>query len=61
MTWRQFLVLIRGLSPHSATHAAVTSRTEFGPRGERVNTVTTPKAAQQAFEAAFSQYKKKPE
>lgn len=59
MTWRKFLVLIKGLSPHSATHAAMTSRQEFGSKGERVNTVNTPKAAQQAFVAAFGHLKKK--
>lgn len=59
MTWRRFLILVRGLSPNSATHAAMTSRVEFGPRGERVNTVTTPKAAQDAFTAAFGHLKKK--
>lgn len=32
---------------------------EFGSRGERVNVVTTPKAAQDAFMAAFGHLKKK--
>lgn len=59
MTWRRLIVLIKGLSPHSATHAAMTSRMEFGSRGERVNVVTSPEAAQQAFMAAFGHLKKK--
>ena len=59
MTWRRFIILVRGLSPNSATHAAMASRTEFGSKGERVNTVTTPKDAQRAFVAAFGHLKPK--
>jgi hypothetical protein len=59
MTWRRLLVLVKGLSPNSATYAAMNSRVEFGSHGERVNTVTTPKAAQDAFVAAFGHMKPK--
>lgn len=59
MTWRRFLVLVRGLSPNSSTAAAITSRQEFGSRGEKVSVITDPKAADQAFVAAFGHLKKK--
>lgn len=53
MTWRRFLVLVRGLSPHSATVSAASSRTQFGGKREKVNEVVGPKAAQAAFSALF--------
>jgi hypothetical protein len=59
MTWRRFVVLAKGLSPHSATIAALSSRHEFGSKGERVNVVTSPKAAEQAFVASFGHLKPK--
>lgn len=59
MTWRRFLVLVRGLSPGSSTAAAVSSRQEFGSKGERVNVITDPKQADAAFVAAFGHYAKK--
>lgn len=59
ITWRKFLILIRGLSPGSATASRVNSRQEFGRRGEKVNVITTPKAADQAFVASFGHLKKK--
>ncbi len=52
-------MLAKGLSPTSATVAAINSRHEFGSKGEPVNVVTTPKAAQQAFVAAFGHLKPK--
>jgi hypothetical protein len=52
MSWRRFLVLLRGLSPQSATVAASSSRAQFG-KGGKVNEVTSTKAAQQVFDALF--------
>lgn len=59
MTWRRFIVLVKGLSPHSATVTAMQSRQEFGTKGERVNTITDPKQADRAFVAAFGHLKPK--
>ena len=59
ITWRRFSILAKGLSPHSATITALQSRQEFGSRGEKVNFVKTPKAAQDAFVAAFGHLKPK--
>src|SRR6185369_13689256 len=52
MTWRRFLILLRGLSPQSATVTAGLSRTEFGTK-EKVTAVEGPKATQQTFLALF--------
>lgn len=51
MSWRRFLVLLRGLSPNSAT---VTHRiiSRVGRR-PGVNTPRGPEAVQRAFEALF--------
>ena len=59
MSWRRFIVLLKGLSPHSATITAMSNRQEFGSKGERVNTITDPKQADRAFVAAFGHLKKK--
>jgi hypothetical protein len=59
MTWRRFIILVRGLSPHSATATAVSSRQEFGSKGETVNVITTPEQADRAFVAAFGHLKPK--
>ena len=59
MTWRRFLVLVKGLSPHSATHMVMSSRQEFGSKGEKVNLITDPKQADRAFVAAFGHLKPK--
>lgn len=59
MTWRRFLVLVRGLSPHSSTANAVSSRHEFGSKGQRVNVVSTPQDAERAFMASFGHLKPK--
>lgn len=55
MSWRRFQVLVKGLSPTSATVAKLNSHHQIGggKRGERVNSVVGPKAAQAAFDAAF--------
>ena len=54
MSWRRFLILIKGLSPNSATVTSLNADRYIGSKnGERVNTVAGPKAAQAAFEAAF--------
>lgn len=53
MSWRRFLILLRGLSPQSATVAASVSRTQFGKPREKVNTVVGAKAAQTAFDSLF--------
>lgn len=51
MTWRRFHVLIKCLSPHSATVNRIQSSRMFGQKNGAVNKVVGPKAAQQAFEA----------
>lgn len=55
MSWRRFDVLVRGLSPHSATINQLAARRFIGGKGKRgrVNEVTDPKAAQRTFEALF--------
>lgn len=53
MTWRRFSVLVRCLSPGSATVARITSGQYIGGGRDRVNTVVGPKAAQAAFESIF--------
>ncbi len=55
MSWRRFQILVKGLSPQSATVTGLNSHHYIGggKRGERVNTVAGPQAAQSAFEAAF--------
>lgn len=53
MTWRRFLVLLRGLSPQSASVNAAQSRVEFGEKAERVRTVESPDDAQSAFVTLF--------
>ena len=53
MSWRRFSVLVRCLSPGSATVARVTADNFIGSTGERVNTVEGPKAAEAAFGALF--------
>jgi hypothetical protein len=35
MSWRRFLVLVRGLGPHSATHQSIVARTHMWDRGSR--------------------------
>lgn len=56
MSWRRFSLLVRCLSPNSATinHITAGSYIGSGPNaGQRVNTVEGPVAAQAAFEALF--------
>lgn len=53
MTWRRFLVLVRGLSPQSALVTAMDAKVRFGKRPDAVQTVSGA-AAQRAFEAAFA-------
>lgn len=56
-------MLLRGLSPHSATITRVSAGQTFGRRRrerENVTTVEGPKAAQRAFESIFAGRKKKP-
>lgn len=55
MSWRRFLVLLRGLSINSSTVLAARSRIQFGEKS--VNTVDTTKAAQQTFAAMFGRSK----
>lgn len=54
MTWRRFGVLLRGLSPHSATVAKLTSGREFGRKREAVSEVRGARAAQAAFDSIFA-------
>jgi hypothetical protein len=53
VSWRRFQVLLRGLSPNSATVARLHMDIEMGRRGEKVHTVAGPKAAQSAFVSLF--------
>lgn len=57
MSWRRLLVLLRGLSPYSATVIAMRTF----KRTPRVFTPQTPEAAQRAFVAAFAPAQKKPD
>jgi hypothetical protein len=52
MTWRRFIILMRGLSPQSATVAAMTARVHYGTR-ERVIVISGRDKAQAAFVALF--------
>lgn len=53
MSWRRFQILLRGLSPNSATVVRVTSGQTFGKGDKRVNKVEGTKATQSAFEMLF--------
>jgi hypothetical protein len=54
MSWRRFQVLVKGLSPTSATVSRLNADRYIGAsKGPRAHVVATPKAAQTAFEAAF--------
>lgn len=57
MTWRRFSVLVRCLSPGSATIAKLTSGQYIGSgkNRERANVVTGKKAAEAAFQSLFRQ------
>lgn len=54
MSWRRFSVLLRGLSPNSATVAKLSAGHEFGKKREPVHEVTGARAAQSAFESIFA-------
>lgn len=54
MTWRRFLVLVRGLSLGSATVSAMRAQHQPGRAKGAAVAVVGPKAAQRAFEAAFA-------
>jgi len=56
MTWRRFQVLLRCLSPQSATLTRMQSKQYIGSgrKGEAVKTIEDPKAAEAAFMAAFA-------
>lgn len=51
MSWRRFGVLVRCLSPGSATVARITAGNYIGSR--KVNTVAGAKAADTAFDSLF--------
>lgn len=55
MSWRRFMVLVRGLSPNSATVTRLRAGLYMGgrPSNERVVAITTPKAAERAFSVIF--------
>jgi len=54
MSWRRFQVLVRCLSPGSATISRLNSSSYIGSsKRERVRTVAGAKAAEAAFQAAF--------
>jgi hypothetical protein len=55
MSWRRFLVLVRGLSPHSATSTTLSSHAYMGarPPAQRGNVMQTPAQAERAFTALF--------
>ncbi|CAN5751042.1 hypothetical protein BH23CHL7_BH23CHL7_17350 [soil metagenome] len=53
MSWRRFLVLLRGLSPNSATVTAHAQRSYIGKKREPVLEINDRAAAQAWFEATF--------
>lgn len=53
MSWRRFMVLLRGLSPNSATVVKLSSMRSFGKK--KVNVVEGPVAANAAFDALFAE------
>ena len=54
MTWRRFRVLLKCLSPQSATLTRMSSEKYIGGAPhERAHVVSGPKAAEAAFQAAF--------
>lgn len=53
MTWRRFMILLRGLSPNSATVVRIHSTRSIGKGEKRVHKVMGAKATQTAFEALF--------
>lgn len=54
MSWRRFSVLLRGLSPNSATVVKLSAGREFGKKRDAVHEVSGTKAAQAAFESIFA-------
>lgn len=55
MTWRRFQVLLRCLSPQSATLTRMQSKQYIGGgKGEKTVSLDNPKAAEAAFMAAFA-------
>jgi hypothetical protein len=58
LSWRRFLVLLRGLSPGSATVAAIHNRVELGARPESdVGAIQDPKEAELVFDRLFASRK----
>lgn len=57
MTWRRFMVLLRGLSVNSATITAL--RIGRVAPSQRVSVMSTPAQAQRAFESLFGKSKRK--
>jgi hypothetical protein len=57
MTWRQFMVRVRGLSVNSATQTSL--RIGHVASSRRVQTMETPEAAQAAFERLFAPPKRR--
>lgn len=53
MSWRRFLVLVRGLSPSSALVTAMGSRVRLGGKRAPASSVAGPTAVQRTFEALF--------
>lgn len=53
MTWRKFRVLLRCLSPQSATITRLNADKYIGSKAQ-TNLVATPEAAEAAFQAAFA-------
>lgn len=53
MSWRRFLVLLRCLSPNSATVTRIQGDRYLGRKGEKENTVVGAKATEQAFQSMF--------
>jgi hypothetical protein len=54
MSWRKFQVLLRCLSNDSATVSKINAGQYIGANREKTVTVTSPKAAEAAFQAKFA-------
>jgi len=54
LSWRRFMVLVRGLSPNSATVTKVQEHRRKFSGTDQVNVMRTPEEAQAAFERLFA-------
>jgi len=54
LSWRTFIILVRGLSSNSATVTKLSNARMIGQGKDAVKALTKPEHAQSAFEGLFS-------